>query len=105
MPGRTEGRGQLAERPPWRRWQVGNRGDGCGLRRAKLCSRLSQWQLLAVVAKTWAPSAAPPPQGKGVSPGIQTQWLALPQTSRPQAGTSPQRGAQLSGRINRVREA
>lgn len=102
VPG-AEGRGQLTEKLPWRRQWIGYGADGRGLRRAKPRSRVSQWQLLPSL-----PSAG---KGgglhlqlllscrKGVSPGAQTRLLALRQTSRLQAGMSPQRGARLSRRI------
>lgn len=86
--GQAEEKGQL----PCRRWWVGNVPNGRGLCRAKLRLSVSQWKLLLVAGK---------------SSGLHLQLLrpmgkALPwelqQTSRPQAGMSPQCKARLSGR-------
>lgn len=87
--GQVEERGQL----PWKRWWVGNRANGLDLRRAKLRPWVSQWKLLLL-------------QGKSSGLHLQLPRLmgkALPwelqQTSRLQAGMSPQCKARLSGRI------
>lgn len=88
--GQAEERGQLT----WRRWWVGNGANGRGLRRAKKPrSWVSQWKLLPVA-------------GKGSGLNLQLPRLmgkALPwelqQTSRLQAGMSPQCKARLSARI------
>lgn len=86
--GQAEERGQLH----WRRWWIGNRANGRSLCRAKLRSWLSQWKLLLVAGKSSGLHLQlPHPMGKALP------W-ELQQTSRLQAGMSPQCKARLSGR-------